>query len=215
MQPSIVIADDHPLVLRGLQDFLIEKGYNVIAAETDGKQAYNSIVELNPDIAILDIRMPFMTGIEIAEVCSKNNLKTKIILITFEKDETLYQQAKSFNVFGYLLKEFTLVEIENCINAVTNDNTYFSEQLIDRLSTEEEPEILNTLTPTERKVLSLIAKNKTAKEIGDLLFISDRTVEKHKSHIIKKTKLAPKPNSLSLFAKEHERFISDDDIKNT
>jgi DNA-binding NarL/FixJ family response regulator len=215
MQPSILIADDHPLVLKGLQDFLLEKGYKVICSETNGKHAYDSILKNRPDIAVLDIRMPLMTGIEIAEACRDNNIKTKIILITFEKDETLYIQAQSFNVSGYILKEFALVEIENCIEAVNNGRTYFSEQLTDYLLPEEKPEILETLTPTEKKVLYFIAQNKTAKEIGDLLFISDRTVEKHKSHIIKKAKLAPKPNSLSLFAKEHEHFISEDDLKNT
>mgnify|MGYP000859374002 CR=1 FL=1 len=215
MQPSIIIADDHPLVLKGLQDYLIEKGFNVIDSVNDGKKAYDSIIKNNPEIAVLDIRMPFMTGLEIAEACKGNNIKTKIILITFEKDETLFNQAKLFNVSGYILKEFALVEIENCIKEVTDGQTYFSPQLADHLSTDEEPEILNTLTPTEKKVLYFISKNKTAKEIGDLLFISDRTVEKHKSHIIKKTNLAPKPNSLSLFAKEHERFITDEDFKNT
>ncbi len=139
MQPTILIADDHPLVLKGLQDFLIEKGYTIVASKTDGKQAYDSIIEFNPDIAILDIRMPFMTGLEIASACKEKNLKTKIILITFEKDETLYHQAKSFSVSGCILKEFALVEIENCIRAVNEGNTYFSEQLVDQLSTAEEP----------------------------------------------------------------------------
>lgn len=215
MQPSILIADDHPLVLKGLQDFLVEKGYKVVASETDGEKAYNSILKSKPDIAVLDIRMPLMTGIEIAEACKDNRIETKIILITFEKDETLYHQAKSLNVSGYILKEFALVEIENCIKAVHEGKTYFSEELTEHLLLEEKPEILEALTPTEKKVLFLISKNKTAKEIGDLMFISDRTVEKHKSHIIKKAKLAPKPNSLSLFAKEHERFISNEDIENT
>jgi len=209
MQPSILIADDHPLVLKGLQDFLIEKGYNVIAAEVDGKQAYNSIVTHKPDIAILDIRMPFMNGLDIAKTCKKEELKTKIILITFEKDETLYHQAKSFNVYGYILKEFALVEIENCIKAVNNDRSYFSDQLANELSTEEDPEILSTLTPTEKKVLYYIAQNKTAKEIGDILFTSSRTVEKHKSHIIKKVNLESKHSSLLLFAKEYENFLSE------
>lgn len=210
MQPSILIADDHPLVLKGLQDFLIEKKINVIASVTDGKQAYDFIVKNTPDIAILDIRMPYMTGIEIAEACKKNNINTKIILITFEKDEMLYRKAKSFNVSGYILKEFALVEIENCINAVNSGETYFSEQLIEQLSTEEIPEILDTLTPTEKKVLFFIAQNKTAKEIGDILFTSSRTVEKHKSHIIRKVNLESKHSSLFLFAKEYENFLSED-----
>ena len=79
MQPSILIADDHPLVLKGLQDFLLEKGFYVIASETNGKLAYQAIKEKQPDIAILDIRMPLMTGIEIAKACKDNNIKTKIV----------------------------------------------------------------------------------------------------------------------------------------
>jgi DNA-binding NarL/FixJ family response regulator len=209
MQPSILIADDHPLVLKGLQDFLTEKNYNIVAAETDGKQAFNSIIKHNPDIAILDIRMPFMTGLEIASACKKTDLKTKIILITFEKDESLYFKAKSLNVNGYVLKEFALVEIENCIKAVNENNTYFSEQLVEHLSANSEPEIIGILTPTEKKVLHYIVKNKTAKEIGEILFISSRTVEKHKSHIIRKANLEAKHNSLVLFAKELEAFLSD------
>ena len=88
--------------------------------------------------------MPFMTGLKIASACKEKNLKTKIILITFEKDETLYHQAKYFSVSGCILKEFALVEIENCIRAVNEGNTYFSEQLVDQLSTAEEPEISTT-----------------------------------------------------------------------
>ena len=210
MQPSILIADDHPLVLKGLQDFLIEKGLNVIASATDGKQAYDSIIKHKPDIAILDIRMPFMTGLDIAQACKTNNISTKIILITFEKDEALYQKAKSFNVSGYILKEFALVEIENCIKAVNEGGIYFSEQLKESLAKDEEPKLLNSLTPTEKKVLALIAQNKTAKEIGDILFISNRTVEKHKSHIIKKVNLESKQSSIFLFAKEYERFLSEE-----
>jgi DNA-binding NarL/FixJ family response regulator len=153
--------------------------------------------------------MPFMTGLKIASACKEKNLKTKIILITFEKDETLYHQAKYFSVSGCILKEFALVEIENCIRAVNEGNTYFSEQLVDQLSTAEEPEISETLTPTEKKVLYFISQNKTAKEIGDILFTSSRTVEKHKSHIIRKVNLESKHSSLFLFAKEHESFLTE------
>lgn len=210
MQTSILIADDHPLVLKGLHDFLVEKGYNVIAPAKDGKEAYDSIIKNNPEIAILDIRMPFMTGLDVAKACKENNLKTKIVLITFEKNETLLHQAKSFNVFGYILKEFALVEIENCIKEIHEGRIYFSEQLEDHLLSEQTPEVLNSLTPTEKKVLYHIAKNKTAKEIGDILFASSRTVEKHKSHIIKKVNLESKHSSLFLFAKEHESFLTEE-----
>lgn len=208
MQASIIIADDHPLILKGLNDFLLEKQYDVLASATNGKDALQLIKDLEPDIAVLDIRMPFLTGLEIAKICNEQNLSTKIILITFEKEETIYKQAKALHIFGYVLKEFALVELENCIASVMNGKRYFSPELIQYLEIDETPEELELLTPAEKRVLKLIAQNKTAKEIGQLLFVSDRTVEKHKSHIIKKLDLESKGGSLALFAKENEEFLS-------
>ena len=77
MNTSIVIADDHPLMLRGLTDFLTSKGFNIIGSAEDGNSAYNLIVKLKPEIAILDIRMPHKTGLEIAEACKKNQPPNK------------------------------------------------------------------------------------------------------------------------------------------
>lgn len=208
MAASIIIADDHPLVLKGLTDFLKEKEYNLIGSAADGKEAFDLIKSKQPEIAILDIQMPFLTGLEIAEKCKELNLPTKIILITFEKDETIYNQAKTLEIYGYVLKEFALVEIENCISAVLNGKSYFSPELIEFLEIVEPPKELQVLTPTEIEVLRLIALNKTAKEIGSILFISSRTVEKHKSHIIRKLDLESKAGSLALFAKENEEFLA-------
>ncbi|MCK7589230.1 response regulator transcription factor [Subsaxibacter sp. CAU 1640] len=208
MQASIIIADDHPLILKGLNDFLVEKDYNVLASATNGKDAFELIKELEPDIAVLDIRMPHLTGLEIAKICNEQNLSTKIVLITFEKEESIYKQAKSLHIYGYVLKEFALAELENCIASVFEGSRYFSPELIEYLEIDEAPEELELLTPAERRVLKLIAQNKTAKEIGQILFISDRTVEKHKSHIIKKLDLESKGGSLALFAKENEEFLS-------
>lgn len=207
MEASIIIADDHPLILKGLTDFLKEKDYNLVGSAVDGKAALDMIKTLRPEIAILDIQMPFLTGLEIAQQCKDLDLPTKIILITFEKDETIYNQAKALAIYGYVLKEFALVEIENCIAAVLNGNSYFSPELIEYLEIPELPKELELLTPTEIAVLKYIALNKTAKEIGNILFISSRTVEKHKSHIIRKLQLESKGGSLALFAKENEEFL--------
>ncbi|VAV86008.1 hypothetical protein MNBD_BACTEROID02-656 [hydrothermal vent metagenome] len=202
MQPSIVIADDHPLILKGLQDFLIEKKHTIIGSASNGKEAYKLIIKHEPDIAILDIRMPFMSGIEIAKLC-KNKVKTKIILITFERNSILYHQAKELNIYGYLLKEFALSEIENCLKSVLNDIPYFSPEIENYFS--EKPKNLNIdiLTPAEKRVLKLIAQNKTAKEIASIFDISSRTVEKHKSNIIKKLNMDSHKNSLLIWAKEN------------
>ncbi len=204
MQASIIIADDHPLILKGLNDFLYEKQYDVLASATNGKDALQLIQDLEPDIAILDIRMPFLTGLEIAKTCNEQNLSTKIILITFEKDENTYNQAKALHIYGYVLKEFALVELENCIEAVMNGKRYFSPELIQYLEIVEAPEELELLTPSEKEVLKLIAKNHTGVEIGELLCVSTRTVEKHKSHIIRKLNLSQRQNSLLIWAKENQ-----------
>lgn len=203
-QESIIIADDHPLLLKGLEDFLVEKGYNIIGTCLDGREAYNLITKLKPNIAILDIQMPFMSGIEIAKKCQNNQLKTKIVLITFHKEKDLYYKAKELKIFGYILKEFALDEIENCLKTVSEGNPFFSPKIMELLSINDSPVgELESLTPSEKKILRLIAKDKTNKEIASLLFISHRTVEKHRSNIITKLNLEPKTNSLLIWAKEN------------
>ena len=202
MNATIVIADDHPLMLRGLTDFLTSKGYNIIGSAEDGNTAYNLIVKLKPEIAILDIRMPHKTGLEIAEACKKNNLPTKVILITFDKEEELYDKAKEFNVYGYILKEFAIEEIEICIKNVVNNKPYFSEEIASYLNhnNHTKPEALNSLTKSELKIVKLISENKTSQDIADELIISIRTVHKHRSNIVAKLGLDNKPTSLTIWA---------------
>lgn len=207
-QNSIIIADDHPLLLKGLSDFLIERYYNVIGRANDGREAYELIENLKPDIAILDIQMPKLSGLEIARLCHNNNIETKIILITFHKEKALYSEAKDLNIFGYILKEFALEEIENCIKSVFQNTPYFSPKILEMLSASEtNPKGFDALTPSEKKILKLIAIDKTNKEIASLLFISHRTVEKHRSNIINKLKLEQKTNSLLIWAKENQEKL--------
>jgi len=202
---SIIIADDHPLLLKGLSDFLIEKGYNVVGQGHNGMEAYNLITKLNPDIAILDIQMPILSGLEIAKKCGHQQLKTKIVLITFHKEKELYFQAKELNVFGYILKDFALEEIETGINTIIEGQPYFSPKILELLSISDgNPNNFDELTPSEKKILKLIATDKTNKEIASMLFISHRTVEKHRSNIINKLNLEQKTNSLLIWAKEHQ-----------
>lgn len=206
---TIIIADDHPLLLKGLNDFLLEKEYNLIGSASDGQKALDMIEKLQPDIAILDIQMPLLSGIEIAKKCSEKNLKTKIILMTFHKEASLYFEAKELHIFGYLLKDFAIEEIENCIASVIQNRPYFSTKIKELLQLKtSKNNSLQLLTPSERKILKFIAKDKTNKEIADILFISPRTVEKHRSNIIQKLNLEPKTNSLLIWAKENQDSIN-------
>lgn len=208
INPKIFIADDHPLLIKGLENLLLEKRYNLIGAASDGQTAFNIILKEQPDIAILDIEMPKLSGIEIAKECKKNNLKTKIILITLHKEVDLYLRAKTYNIFGYLLKEFALNEIESCIKSVANGKEYFSESIKKEIGFDSESDnILNSLTQIEKRVINLVARHKTNKEIGHLLFISSRTVEKHRSKIISKLNLSKRTSSLLIWVQKNRHLF--------
>ncbi len=208
MNPSIVIADDHPIVLKGLHDFLIEKNFNVLASAKNGKEAYTLIKAHQPDIAVLDIKMPFLTGLQIAEKCQAEQLPTKIVLITFEKSETTYKKGKALGVYGYILKEFALEELEHCILSISKGKAYFSPELIKYIKSKTAPQYYDELTEHEKNIVKLISHNNTGVEIAEQLSVSPRTVEKHKSNIIKKLKLESKQNSLLIWAKENSNFLN-------
>ncbi|APZ45195.1 DNA-binding response regulator [Polaribacter reichenbachii] len=209
MKQSIFIADDHPILIKGLNDLLIEKKMNVIGFASDGQSALNFIFKYKPDIAILDVEMPNLTGIEIAEECKKNNFCTKIILITLHKEIDLYLKAKKLNIYGYLLKEFALEEIETCINSVKNGIPYFSKNVKDYIGfTDENNSILKKLTLAEKRILKLISQHKTSKEIGHILFSSPRTIEKHRSKIITKLNLSQKSGSLYKWVQKNKHLFN-------
>ena len=110
------------------------------------------------------------------------------------------------NVHGYILKEFALAEIENCLDALKNNESYFSPSLKDFISPDTVQE-LSKLSVTEKKIIRMIAQNKTTKEIGESMFISYRTVEKHRSNIIRKLDLDHQQNSLLIWAKENQKHL--------
>jgi DNA-binding NarL/FixJ family response regulator len=208
MNSTIFIADDHPLLIKGLKDLLLEKKMNVIGEATDGQTALNFIMRNQPDIAILDVEMPKLTGIEIAKECKKNNLPTKIIIITLHKEINLYLTSKKLNIYGYLLKEFALEEIETCINSVNQGIPYFSKQVKKHIGfTNEDDSILKDFSLTERRILKLISQYKTNKEIGHLLFISSRTVEKYRSKIIIKLNIKQQTNALVKWVQQNKHLF--------
>lgn len=191
---NIFIADDHPILSVGLSNLLEKFGYHILGTETDGRSALNFIIKHNPEIAILDIEMPFLTGIEIAKECQKLNLPTKIVLLTYHKEIDFFLESKKYNIFGYILKEFALEEIEECISSIRNNKPFFSKKVKDHFTfLEESKSHLRILTDAQLRILKFMAESKTSKEIAEILFISPRTIDKQKSHIIEKLNL-PKEN---------------------
>lgn len=206
INPKIFIADDHPLILEGNKTFLLNNKYNVIGTANDGNKAYNQILKLNPDIAILDMDMPVITGLEVAKALKAKKLHTKIIILTlFKKTELIKEIGDSIE--GYVLKEDALDEILICIKSISEGKTYISEKLSKNTFYPKTESITAKLTPTEKKILSLITQNLTSSEIAQNLFISSRTVEKHRSNIIQKLNLDSSQNSLIVWLHQNPGAI--------
>lgn len=205
----IVLADDHAFLLQGLADHLTSKGLDVIGLAADGTQALQLIMDERPDVAILDIEMPYLSGLSIAEVCKKKNLPTKIVVLSFHKEQEFITQAKELGISGYVLKEDATTEIEACIRAVSSGDSYFSRALkTPEISQNDSLSQIPQLTPSEKKILKLIADRNSSTEIAELLYISERTVEKHRSNIVAKLNLPGQSNSLTNWATEYKSLIA-------
>ena len=187
---KILIADDFPLILEGLEKFLRDSGYEHVFTATNGTQALSIINEEKPDIAILDMEMPHLTGLQIAQLCQQNKSTTKIVFLTYRLDSYLFNKGIEAGIVGYLLKDDAMVEVQRCILHVAKGETYFSKKIMEL--PEDAPEDLQNyqlLSPSEKKILKLIAQGLSSTDIAERLFISFRTVEKHRSNIIQKLKI--------------------------
>lgn len=211
-QITIIIADDHPIVRQGLRQTIeTEKNITIVAETENGQAALEAIVKFAPQIAVLDIDMPEMDGFAVARAVGAKKLETEIIFLTIHQDEIMFNEAIDLGAKGFVLKDSALSDIVECIKTVAQSEHYASHALTKFLInrsrraiglTEKQPSI-NDLTPTERKVLKLIAENLTSKEIAEQLFISPRTVEKHRQNICQKLGLQGS-HSLLKFAVFHK-----------
>lgn len=199
---KILIADDHPFTLQGTKSFVESYGYKVVDTCSNGVSAFNLITLHNPDVAILDINMPGQDGLDVAKKVQESKLKTKVILLTMHKEMTIFKKANEYGIYGYILKEHAHTELEKCLEEVKKGNRYVSEFLIDDLISDkiDATSELSRLTLSERKIVELIALQKTSKQIAELLFLSERTVEGHRSNIIEKLGLVKEKNTLLKWA---------------
>lgn len=206
---SLFVADDHPLLLKGLVDQLKEYKYNILDTAENGAIALDKIVELKPTIAILDEEMPKLTGFEVIKKCKEINVDTKFIILTSHKEKAFIYKAKKLNIFGYIIKDEPFIEIHNCIQSVSKGVPYFSAVFNNVFEDEVAPQLqkMRLLSPSERTIVKLIGQGNSSKEISELLFISIRTVEKHRSNIIDKLGLVKEKDILSIWAKENIEFV--------
>jgi len=192
---TIVVADDHPLLLEGIVSVIEKELDNVqIHKAHNGAEALQLVSKVKPDITILDIEMPFLDGIEVAKKIREAKILTKIIFLTLHKERSLFNEINTLGIEGYVLKEFSIDQITHCINTVLDGKKYYSKEIEEFI---EEPSIdFSIFTKTEFNILKLIAKEKTSKEIAEMLFVSIKTIDSHRYNICKKLNLKPKKNSL-------------------
>jgi DNA-binding NarL/FixJ family response regulator len=208
---SVVIADDHPVFRQGLRQIVeVESGIKVVGEAVDGAVALRMIQELRPNVAVLDINMPNMKGFEVAREVRQQGLDARIIFLTMYDDERMFNEALNAGALGYLLKDSAISDIVGGIRAVAAGQHFISPSisgyLVNRAARSaalsEQTPSLDDLTPTELRILKLIAEYKTSKEIAAQLFISYRTVENHRTSICHKLGIHGS-NALIKFALEH------------
>ena len=206
---KILVADDHPMLLKGLRDELITQKYNVLEGANNGAKALELIVSQQPDIAILDINMPLLSGFEVIKKCQEAANSTRFIILTSYKEKGFVIQAKKLNISGYLLKDEPFIEIKKCIQTALKGGFYSSNIFNEVFSNEISPQLekIKFLSPSERTIVRLIAQEKSSKEIADLLTISYRTVQKHRTNIISKLDLSSDSDALSTWALNNKELF--------
>ncbi len=214
--PTVVIADDHPIFLLGLKSVLekMTDEFDLIGVAENGNQAWELIKNKKPDIALLDIEMPDMSGLDICEKVRAENLFTKVIALTVHKDEDIFNQALEAGVHGYILKENSINDLSEGIKTVLSGNFFFSASvsgfLLNRTAraSQVETEVKGRrLTKTEKYVMRMIAEGHTSNDIAKKMRISVKTINNHRANICKKLNLKG-TNSLLVYAmKNKENFV--------
>ena len=193
---KVLLAEDHTIVRKGLRSLLDkETGIEVVGEAEDGREAIVKAKKLHPDIVVMDIAMPGLNGLEATRQIKKRFSDIKIIILTMHANEEYILQSLKAGASGYLVKKAAPAELISAINAVHKGHSFLSPSIsrmvIDeyiRRSKEisEGEEGFEQLTVREREVLQLIAEGRKTREIAELLYISIKTVETHRAHIMNK-----------------------------
>jgi len=211
-----MIVDDHPLFRQGLRQAISgDSRFEVVGEADNGQTALKRISELQPEVAVLDLNLPGLNGLDVAAELRARKLKVSVVILTMLKDEQTFNKALNLGIHGYVLKENAAEEILNCIAAVSRNEAYVSPSLTDFLlrrrsrveSLASHKPGLDDLTIAEKRILKRVASGKTNKEIAAELFISPRTVESHRANICEKLELAG-ANRLLQFALENRDALN-------
>jgi DNA-binding NarL/FixJ family response regulator len=195
MPPTrLLIADDHELIRKGLRHLLEEQaGWKVVAEARDGREAIAKAKETKPDVALLDIAMPLLNGLEAARQIDPTH--TKILILTMHDSDTMIRQVLDAGARGYLLKTDADRDLVAAVEAVRNNKTFFTAKVAQIIldgylrkpeSSKEEAPVDSRLTPRQREILQLLAEGKSSKEVAVVLDMSVKTAETHRANIMRR-----------------------------
>ena len=190
---KVIIVDDHTLFRNGLRILLNNmENYHVIAEASNGKQFLELLEKEIPDLVLLDINMPVMDGIEAATIAHDKYPDLKIITLSMYGEEDYYYKMVNAGVKGFVLKNSDIKEVKNALDVVFEGGSFFSSELLQNLinslkSAPKSKEVHTELSEREMEILILICQGLSNQEIGDKLFISKRTVDKHRANILEKS----------------------------
>jgi two-component system, NarL family, response regulator DegU len=208
----VLIADDHPIFRKGLRQVIeSDPGLEIVAEAENGAAALEQISLTNPDVAVMDVHMPGVGGFDVVRALREQGVEMAVIILTMYQDQEVFDAAMNLGVRGYVLKDSAITDIVGGIKSVAAGQHYITPQLSgylierNRRGAEHAAEALglDRLTPTERRVLRLLADYKTSKEIAAELSIHSRTVDNHRTNICQKLNLHGS-HTLLRFALEHK-----------
>lgn len=192
MPLRILLADDHLIVRQGLRSILERDAYTIVGEAGDGREAIRMAEEFHPDIAVLDLAMPLLNGLDAAREIAKISPQTRTILLTMHTEDPYVMEAIHAGVRGYLLKTQAAQDLVQAIREVSRGAMYLSPGISRAVieaylaKTELPPD---PLTPREREVIQLIAEGKTTKEVAAILGVSVKTAESHRTRIMEKLQI--------------------------
>jgi DNA-binding NarL/FixJ family response regulator len=191
---SLLVADDHEIVRRGIRALIQEQPEWQIAAEAkDGRDAVTKATEFQPDVAILDITMPSLNGLDAAKQIAELSPRTKVLILTIHESDQLSRKALDAGARGYMLKTDAAVDLITAVSSLLSNRTFFTPKVaqmvlngyLGKWSTASEGAPLQ-ITAREREIVQLLAEGKNSKEVATVLDISVKTVESHRSNILRK-----------------------------
>jgi len=205
-RPRILLADDHTLVVEGFRK-LLETEFEIVGVASDGRALLAAALQEKPDVIILDIGMPFLSGIDAGRELKRLVPRTRLIVLTMNEDPDIAREALRQWASAYLVKKSAGTELTRAVREVLKGRSYVTPRLAQRLMDEfvRDPRVgrIKELTPRQREVLHLLAEGRTMKETADLLHLTPRTIAFHKYRIMEEFGLKTNSDLVRFAVREH------------